>query len=391
MINKELLYLQSEAVLDRGCEIHHIANALTLVASKIHMCKIYNSVGCLTDVKSHLGRHNITEFKSLNDLIIFQKEFATLRQYIISNSEAEIAEEKSKLISDNKILSESIESTKAAIKSDLTKQIEDLKTQLHLLSNSGHIWRRVVHYFRSLKLKRRISSHEAELDSKIFHAICNMLDSYEKNERRYNYIMSKPEDAVVDNCLAELSMLERKKALVDEVNNSIYGAIGEQRVVKELEHLSDEYVLINDFRLSFNPPIFNQNENDYIKSIQVDHLLIAPSGIFLIETKNWSKHSLNNLSLRSPVAQLKRSNFALFTVLNKNVARFGLNQHHWGKRKIVLKSLLVMINQKPSEEFQFVKVLTLDQLLSYIEYFPPIFTGNEVDNIANELVNWSRN
>ena len=59
-----------------------------------------------------------------------------------------------------------------------------------------------------------------------------------------------------------LKELERKKAIIDEVNNFIYGALGEQKVVKELENLSDEYFLINDFCLSFRKPIFNRQEND---------------------------------------------------------------------------------------------------------------------------------
>jgi hypothetical protein len=94
--------------------------------------------------------------------------------------------------------------------------------------------------------------------------------------------------------------------------------------------------------------------------------------------------------LRSPVSQLKRTNFALFTLLNINAENLGLTLHHWGKKKIALKNLLVLIKQKPMEEFQFVKVLTLSELLSYIKYFPPVFTRNEVEGIANELISLSR-
>ncbi|MFX7621219.1 hypothetical protein ABTJ52_23125, partial [Acinetobacter baumannii] len=74
-------------------------------------------------------------------------------------------------------------------------------------------------------------------------------------------------------CLTPLKELERKKTLIDEINTSIYGAFGEQKVVKELKQLSDEYFLINDFNLFFPTPIYNRNENDYIKSIQIDHIL----------------------------------------------------------------------------------------------------------------------
>ena len=356
------------------------------------MCKVYNSVGCLTTVKSHLNRHNITEFKSLNEVIAFQKGHAASRQQIISNSEVAIENEKNNLISDNLQLKNSIESTQETVKNELQEQIEYLKTRLQILSsaNNKNTWKKVISYFRVFFLKKKIRSHEQTLPYKVFQSVHQSMELYQKNEERYNYITSKFQDAVIDNCSEDLRTLERKKVLIDEVNSSIYGAIGEQKVVKELENLPDEYVLINDFCLSFSPPIYNRSENDYIKSIQVDHLLIAPSGVYLIETKNWSEQSLNNLSLRSPVSQLKRTSFALFTVLNKKTEGLGLTQHHWGKKKIALKNLLVLINQKPLEEFQYVKILTLNQLLSYIKYFPPIFTRRETENIANELISLSR-
>ena len=213
-----------------------------------------------------------------------------------------------------------------------------------------------------------------------------MIETHKLNEDRYNYILSSFQDAVMRNCSGELYELQRKKNLIDEVKGSIYGAIGEQKVVKELEKLSDEYILINDFSISFNPPIYNRSENDHIMSIQVDHLLVGRSGVFIIETKNWSQESLNNLSLRSPVSQIKRTSFALFLLLNKESAGLSLGDHHWGRKKIALKSIIVMINSKPAEEFQYVKVLTLNQLVNYIEYFPPTLTRRETEDIADELL-----
>ena len=251
-------------------------------------------------------------------------------------------------------------------------------------------WQKISKYFKVLFLKKKVRRKEVNLPFKVSQSVRQSVNTLIRNETRYNHIISRFQDEVIDNCSAELRTLERKKAVIDEVNNSIYGAIGEQKVVKELEKLSDEYVLINDFCLSFTPPIYNRKENDYIKSIQVDHLLIAPSGIFLIETKNWSEQSLNSLNLRSPVLQIKRTNFALFTILASRTANLGLNQHHWGKKKIPLRNLVVLTNQKPREEFEYVKVLTLNELLNYIKYFPPIFTRKETDNIANDLVSLSR-
>jgi uncharacterized protein YfkK (UPF0435 family) len=160
--------------------------------------------------------------------------------------------------------------------------------------------------------------------------------------------------------------------------------MGENKVLKDLKNLPDDYILINDFVCNFYPPIYNQQENDYIKSIQIDHLLISPSGIFLIETKNWSKNSLSNLSLRSPVEQVRRTNFALFRILTDKPIL--LDQHHWGDRKIPIRNLIVLVNEKLDEEFQYVKILTLKELRNYIEYFKNSFSAKETQAVANYLL-----
>ena len=167
--------------------------------------------------------------------------------------------------------------------------------------------------------------------------------------------------------------------------------MGEHKVVKELANLSDENILINDFTLSFHPAIYNRQENDYIKSIQIDHLLVTPSGVFIIETKNWSEKSLASLDLRSPIQQIKRTSFALFNILTGDISkcRINLKRHHWGDRKILIKNVIVMTNSKPNEEFQYVKVLTVNELLNYVKYFKPIFTSSETEAIASYLLKLS--
>lgn len=150
--------------------------------------------------------------------------------------------------------------------------------------------------------------------------------------------MSNYEATVSKRCTDSCRDLEFIKETVEGLYSTIAGAIGENSVVNELQKLSDKHYLINDFYLSFNPPIFNKRENDRIYSIQIDHLLICQAGIFIIETKNWSEQSIENLDLRSPVEQIKRASFALFVFLNSD-SNQGLVSHHWGSKKYQLETL----------------------------------------------------
>ena len=180
----------------------------------------------------------------------------------------------------------------------------------------------------------------------------------------------------------QLENLEYTRKNIKELTNIIYGAIGENLVVKEIQKLPDNFVLINDFNLTFSPPIYYKKYHERINSIQIDHLLISNAGIFILETKNWSQSSVNSINLRSPVKQIERSNFALYKYISEKIT---LNKHHWGEKKIPIRNVIVMIENKPIGEFKYVSVKTLKELNNYVTYFKPIFTESETLEIINEL------
>ena len=158
-----------------------------------------------------------------------------------------------------------------------------------------------------------------------------------------------------------------------------------------LKDLSDEYIIINDFNYTFNTPLKNKYENNVIKTIQIDHLVIAPTGIFIIETKNWSLQSINNKELKSPVTQMKNAKYALSVILKKaTLLNWTVNNHHWGNQKIPIRNILVVLNQKPKEEFDYVKICSLQELKGYIEWFNREekikYTPTQVEKIANYLL-----
>lgn len=354
------------------------------------MCRTYNKVGSLTTLKFRLEENNIHDFKSLKEVIDFQKSYSILRQQLISNYESLIEQEKN-------ILKIALPRLKIAIETQRQKSVERLTNEIDILKQilitsishtSRNFLQKMVRWTRHWKCKKKIQCKENSFEVEVKISISQLVEDYQDKINRYQFITSQFNEAVNQCAQHPLSELERKKAIIEELDNFIYGALGEQKVVKVIETLSDEYFLINDFAVSFSPAIYNRQENDYIKSVQIDHILVGPSGIFLIETKNWSTKSLENLSLRSPVEQIKRTSFALFYLLNKEISNYqlGLDRHHWGDKKIPIKNLIVLTNEKPKEEFQYVKILTLNELVSYVKYFKPVFSFTETKAIADMVL-----
>lgn len=353
------------------------------------MCKVYNTIGSLTAIKSHLHRHNITEFTSLKEVMNFQKNYNAASRKIISDHELIVTQEMVRLNSEIQQLTNIIQSKKIELEEQLRSEIQDLKHKLERLSaKRSNFVQKLAGYFTRRALQKKIISIEYDIESNVAHSVQHLTDVLADKAARHKYFSSHFHSAARQSAALPMKELERKKKIIDEINTSIYGALGEQKVVKELEKLSEDYILINDFNCSFSPSIYYKQEDQYIKSIQIDHLLISPAAIFLIETKNWSASSLSNLDLRSPVEQIRRTNFALFKLLagKASAVDLGLNGHHWGPKKIPIKNLIILVNKKPKQEFQFAKVLTLTELISYIEYFPPVFSADEREKIAHRLL-----
>ena len=350
------------------------------------MCIVYNQIGSLKTIKSHLSNNNVNEFNSVNEIILFQKNYYSAQQQIIASHTKLIEHEKSRLKKELEELKDLVGNSKNATLQMLNLELKELKLQFDsLLSKKSNFFIALINYLKKRRLKKKIQNIENNFELIVAEHTKGFNDSINTKTIRYSFLESHFSDAVNQSANTELKELDKKKEIVDQLRPFVLGAIGENKVSKELENLSDDYILINDFNCSFHPAIYNQRENDYIKSVQIDHILIAPSGIFLIETKNWSDDSIKNINLRSPISQIKRSSFALFNILNRHSTGI-LGQHHWGKIKLPIRNVIVLINQKPLEEFDFVKVLTLKELKNYIEYFKPIFSTSDTKKLADVLL-----
>lgn len=104
-----------------------------------------------------------------------------------------------------------------------------------------------------------------------------------------------------------------------EASYEMAGACGEWEVLCALQSLPDEYVVINDVQLTAHTWYYF--EGDHLKTAQLDHVVVGPTGVYVVETKRWSAATANDADVMSPYKQVRRAGFLLYKELEAAGAR----------------------------------------------------------------------
>ncbi len=348
------------------------------------MAIVYGTIESLKSLKSELESNGISRFSSVKEINNFLSNYNSEKLSILNNVSEKLEKEyvetctnlKKRIQNKDEIINLGTEK--------IDERISDLQTRINSINykDTNFLTKLILGarvYFQQNKLKYLVESKTKKVSS-LVKDISKNIENDECFIRQYE---TEKQNLIEKRAKSEIEELQFIRNVIENSKNLILGAIGENLVVKEIQKLSDDYILINDFRLSFSSPIFHKKYNQTIYSVQIDHLLISKAGIFIIETKNWSKSSVNSISLRSPIEQIERSNFALYVYISENIT---LNEHHWGEQRIPIRNLIVMINNKPTSKFKFVSIKLLKELNDYIRYFEPVLTDRQLYRIKNNLI-----
>jgi hypothetical protein len=144
------------------------------------------------------------------------------------------------------------------------------------------------------------------------------------------------------------------------INNQSFliGADGEEFVISVLSELPDEYHVVNDVNLHFNRAIHWKERHEYIKNCQIDHIIVGPTGIFLVETKNWKS---SDIELKSDELrhQVRRSSLALW---------YYLKDYYRRNERPKIRNVIVSMKGSPlgRKPDKYIDVVTPHQLCRYI-------------------------
>ena len=350
------------------------------------MARIHRQTGSLHDLLGEIGDNRIN---GLDDINAFKKNYSTTSSEIKEKAKLVVAQDIENL--GNKIgqLSADFNTKLKENKDRLESEKADLEHKILLLPDGqGNFFIALVRRIKRYRLLRRKAYLEAHFDEeareplKLLQAeVSALTDTLKNHEENINLLAEREASPQINR----LSMI---KSVLEHNNHLYLGAIGEENVLTELEKLPNSFFVINDFRKTFYPPIYNKKLDDRIGSIQVDHIVCGPTGLFIIETKNWSEYSFQNVDFFSPVTQVQRFNFALFVVLNQAVASGSLHSFitHLGDQKISPINIVATLKPPPSQEFQYVKIISCYSLRSHIENSKRILSEDNVNDLEQFLL-----
>lgn len=154
------------------------------------------------------------------------------------------------------------------------------------------------------------------------------------------------------------SALDQTIARVRSLLNSaeLAGAEAELAVIDRLRMLPSPTVVFNDVQLEATRHI--HFDGAALMSAQIDHVVLTPAGVFVIETKCWSDRFVQSGDFYNPFDQVNRASYLCYDLLRE---RFG---------KTRVRSIIACVGSLPdAPRDSYIKVVRPESMNSYISGF----------------------
>ncbi len=246
----------------------------------------------------------------------------------------------------------------------------------------AYLLARVKRYLKGRRHARLKAGSQKEAD----RLLRNEYAALKGLKDRCEYLKNNSGPEIERRLFPLVRQLETLKKIM--TSNDYWGAEGELHVIEKLRTLPDEYYLFNDLKLELEEYITFEGKK--LKSAQVDHLLVGPSGVYVIETKNWSPAYVEKVFREksfTPYDQVRRSSYLVYRYLN-GLKYGGLLQRGYFKlasREIKVQSVIAIAGSKIPLKKSPVRVLFADSLSSHVLSRETTLSKGDVKKIVKQL------
>ena len=312
------------------------------------------------------------EIKSIDDIdrtkINLEEEYINQEKEVKKQIDIEIQDLSAKIEN----LENEIKSKTEKIRNNIQLEISRLQQKIITLEDVKFELLNLFTYI-SAKIeksnkKERLNYLQNHTDDELKKLLVVEYNNLDSLKNRKHFLENNPNEEIK----LQLSTLINRINKINFVKNSTdyKGAIGELLVIEQLKILPDDYIVFNDINLKLKKPI--KHKKSYLKSAQIDHLVVGPSGVYVIETKNWSESTvIENFTRNSftPYDQVGRSGRVVYRYVNSN--KYGniiqKTYHSIANKEIKVKSIIAITGSKiPLKNKEFAKVLYSSKIPYYI-------------------------
>ena len=144
-------------------------------------------------------------------------------------------------------------------------------------------------------------------------------------------------------------LIKTKKAY-----NLRFENIANNQVLRELYRLPVTYRIFKDICLHLRSAVKYRETEERVKFCQIDFVVIGPTGLFVIEAKEWSDKILKEYS-HFPLKEVDKAGLV-----------FYIKIINWFCKKIPIYNVAVMLQKIPKVKYEYVRHLTLRELYWFI-------------------------
>jgi hypothetical protein len=270
-------------------------------------------------------------------------------------------------------LNKTVETRLAEFQQQNALEIEFLELAILLLRDQSWI-------FQKLRNRSIIKGHKREIERRKRKQDTlrnSLLSEIRKLKASIEYRQTHRDTIISNSCSSLIEDIAFLKRVV--VSPEMAGADAELQVIDHLKKLPDNCYVISGITLVRDKA--KQFDGQWLKSAQIDHLVITSAGVFVIEAKNWSKDFAEHGDYFDPYQQVKRANYLCYEILKSPLLNLKVRSiiAHRGE-----------IPAKPTESH--VKVLSIGQVNNYILWFKDkMFSDSQMREMISCLRIWSKN
>jgi hypothetical protein len=249
----------------------------------------------------------------------------------------------------------------------LAERVDDLQRQLDRLESAVLPLRVVWELFRVPAIRRELDSLLAEPAqlTRHLHIECDKCQ-----HERHRIESHLPDEIARETELLRARLNRLRKAATSP---ELAGAVAELAVIDELRALPDTFVVLSGLELDLGRYV--RFDNGRLRTAQADHIVVGPTGIFVIETKNWSRAFAESGEYFDPFQQVNRARFLCQCLARRSVPG------------VTARSIIAGASAVPGKKgASYAKVLRPPDLPGYIRWFQASLQEAEVAATVDELL-----